>query len=424
MGEAGTSGPDGASRARVRLMRIAFVTGSVAPGRDGVGDYSRNLAAACIRAGHPCVMVALHDHDAANGAECIQRVRGVPVPVLRLAPTEPWPERVARARTWLERTAPDWVSWQFVPYAFQPRGLVAGLVGALAAAAPPARTHVMVHETWIGAHRASTLKHRVVGALQRRGVVRLLARLEPAIVHTSNAAYVAMLGAAGIQAEEMALCGNIPFAPRRHVDWLGEQLVRAGLPARSAARAGCWRFGLFGSIPRQWNPDDVLPVLVEAAAAARVTPTVASIGRVGSGESVWSRAQREYAGRVRFAMLGERSAEEVSWFLQDIDAGLATSPWALIGKSGTAAAMVDHGLPVIVSRDDVQFDFPVPAPAEPLLVRPADLARAGLPGAWPRRPARDGVDRLAQRFLAALATADARPMPTSRGDVGTRDGRG
>lgn len=407
-------------------MRIAFVTGSLAPGRDGVGDYSRDLAAACVRAGHACVAVALHDHDAAGASECVQHARGTPVPVLRLASTRPWPQRAAQARAWLDRFEPDRVSWQFVAYAFQPRGLVARLGAALAAAAPPARTHVMVHETWIGGHRASPLKHRLMGVLQRRGIVKLFDRLQPAVVHTSNAAYVAMLGSTGIHAGVLPLCGSIPVAPRRHVDWLGDQLVGAGVPPGSATRAAAWRFGLFGTIPPQWNPDDVLPVLAEAAAATRVTPILASVGRLGPGERVWSRARHQYADRFRFATLGERSAEEVSWFLQDIDAGLATSPWTLIGKSATTAAMIDHGLPVIVSRDDVQFDFAVPAPDEPLLVRPADLARAGMPGAWPRRPARDGVDRLAQSFLEALATGDARAMPARRGDVDvdTRDRHG
>lgn len=32
--------------------------------------------------------------------------------------------------------------------------------------------------------------------------------------------------------------------------------------------------------------------------------------------------------------------------------GIATTPWSLIDKSSTTAAMLDHGLPVIVTRDN------------------------------------------------------------------------
>jgi hypothetical protein len=53
--------------------------------------------------------------------------------------------------------------------------------------------------------------------------------------------------------------------------------------------------------------------------------------------------------------LGKQPANRVSEFLQEADFGIATSPWELIGKSGTVASMLEHGLPVIVNRDDVHF---------------------------------------------------------------------
>lgn len=34
-------------------MRLAFICVSLEPGRDGVGDYTRSLAAECIRQGRP-----------------------------------------------------------------------------------------------------------------------------------------------------------------------------------------------------------------------------------------------------------------------------------------------------------------------------------------------------------------------------------
>jgi hypothetical protein len=50
--------------------------------------------------------------------------------------------------------------------------------------------------------------------------------------------------------------------------------------------------------------------------------------------------------------LGPRSLAEISQFLNTVDFGIATSPLGLIGKSGTAAAMLEHDLPVIVNRED------------------------------------------------------------------------
>jgi hypothetical protein len=50
--------------------------------------------------------------------------------------------------------------------------------------------------------------------------------------------------------------------------------------------------------------------------------------------------------------LGEQPAARLSELFNTADFGIATTPLALIGKSATVAAMFDHGLPVVVNRDD------------------------------------------------------------------------
>jgi hypothetical protein len=54
----------------------------------------------------------------------------------------------------------------------------------------------------------------------------------------------------------------------------------------------------------------------------------------------------------RFLQLGEQDSEAVSRLLQSADFGVATTPSSLFGKSGSFAAMVSHGLPVIAPRFD------------------------------------------------------------------------
>src|ERR1043166_8574031 len=51
------------------LMRIAFLCSSADPGRDGVGDYTRMLASECVRKGHECCIVALHERHVAAPLE-------------------------------------------------------------------------------------------------------------------------------------------------------------------------------------------------------------------------------------------------------------------------------------------------------------------------------------------------------------------
>jgi hypothetical protein len=47
---------------------------------------------------------------------------------------------------------------------------------------------------------------------------------------------------------------------------------------------------------------------------------------------------------------GELPTVLISSYLQSADFGIATSPLSLIQKSGSVAAMLEHGLPVVVSR--------------------------------------------------------------------------
>ena len=102
-------------------MRLAFIHSCLEPARDGVGDYTRLLAAECARQGHPTCILALND-PFATAAE----LEG-PIPELRLGPSLPWPERLRLARAFLDRFRPDRLSVQFVCYGWHPKGIAFGI---------------------------------------------------------------------------------------------------------------------------------------------------------------------------------------------------------------------------------------------------------------------------------------------------------
>ena len=78
---------------------------------------------------------------------------------------------------------------------------------------------------------------------------------------------------------------------------------------------------------------------------------MASIGRLGN-EKTWDNIAIEYSNRFSFLKFGEQSVEKVSQYLRFVDFGIAASPYGLIGKSSAVASMTEHGLPVVVNRDD------------------------------------------------------------------------
>jgi hypothetical protein len=53
--------------------------------------------------------------------------------------------------------------------------------------------------------------------------------------------------------------------------------------------------------------------------------------------------------------IGELQEARVSNCLSEMDFGISTTPLSLLGKSGSVAAMWEHGLPVIVTRLEQAF---------------------------------------------------------------------
>jgi hypothetical protein len=386
-------------------MKIAFLISSLEPGRDGVGDYTRMLAQECVRQGHPGQVIALHDRHLMAGTREKGGMANGAIAELRLSAASPWPVRIAAAQRTLDAFEPDWVSLQLVPYGFHDRGIVRDLwryLPSLTARAP--RAHVMFHEIWIGSAARSACKERLLGSVQRRYVCRLYRQLQPAMAHTSNRAYRAVLDRFALQTRLMPLFGNIPICDGNGDAWLFPELQAAGLPIGAANRDDFWLFGFFGSLYPNWPPEPLLAALQRALERVGRRGALISIGGLRAGEALWEAMARAYSDRFCFLKLGMQSVERVSQCLHSLDFGISATPYSLIGKSSTVAAMRDHGLPVIVNRDDVQFETALSSSSEEeaLLHRLDDCLEERLVAGIPRLPACPRLPAVAGQFLRDL----------------------
>lgn len=383
-------------------MRLAFLCSGLEPGRDGVGDYTRLLAAECVRQGHEVFLVALNDKASGGGGRQVQDSEGIAIPCLRCGPASPWSERFEAARAALAAFAPDWVSLQFVPYGFQPKGIPWKLARALEPVIAGRPLQIMFHELWIGFGARAPWKERLVGAVQRRCIFGLIRRLRPGAVHTSNATYAALLKAGGVTAMELPIFGNIPMAPE--AEPVPEALSRAGAPLDPAERSR-WLVGLFfGTLHPEWEPEPLLGRLLNAAEKSGRRLCLVSAGRMGaSGEAIWNGMGN---GRLLKIRCGELPAGQISALLRAADFGVAVSPWCLMGKSGSAAAMLDHGLPIVFTRDEGA------PPAEALpegFYRNDEALEARVAAGLPKRLPRRRLGEICARFLASLPVASHRP---------------
>jgi hypothetical protein len=354
-------------------LKIAFITSSLEPGRDGVGDYTTGFADELRQLGHDVVVIAIRDKFVNETISAARQVAGGSFEILRLPSTLPYPEGIRRARQQLDRFNPEWVSLQFVSYTFHPKGLVYGLSKKLAPLFKGRKLHVMFHELWRGAQREAGIKERLVGVAQKYFIISFTSRASPLKMHTSNLAYQSLLGKCGINADILPLFGNIPIGENPS-GWMEAELNKVGVT--NFNRNKFCVLGIFGNIPPEWVAKDFLVTIGEVVIKAGRQLLLLTIGAHSvEAEKRLFEAERNLSGRIKIVSFGNQSQAHISEFLQNVDFGVATAPWCLLGKSGTVAAMLEHGLPVLVFRDDV--DLNVMEPGGPQFIK--------MQGGWDRK---------------------------------------
>lgn len=306
-----------------------------------MGDYSLLLAEACRGKGIACTTLGLHDPDVDNRMQKSDS--------LRLSPTLPWRQRLHEARDWIEHWDPSWVSLQFVPYAFHHRGLFRDFLNVFPQVAGGRKLQIMFHEIWIGEFQGAPWTQRACGTLQKRLVRKLLKRTRPDIINHSCAGSEVRLGKAGIQSTHLPIFGNIPLVQTRNQAGFLELLKKACLEIFPEDRENWWILGFFGSIHQDWQVETSLAPILAAAKQLGKKVAVLSLGRLGKAVMKWEEITQFRQTEVTWAKIGELEAENMSNALLNLDYGLTSTPWDLVGKSGAIAAMVEHGIPVFVS---------------------------------------------------------------------------
>ena len=386
-------------------MNIAFIVSSAEPGKDGIGDYTLSLAAALRGLGHPVLVIGLNDRWLADQGVAVSTENSDGVLLERCPPGLPYAERIQRACARLKDFRADWVSFQMACYAYHRKGILFGFnrhLRQLAAACE--NWQVTFHELWIG---GTSWKNRIVGALQRSSIKGAIRILRPKVCQTSAPVFRAMLKTIGIDAAVMPLAGSIPVNPDPGLDWFLEALGEPGAAVSAEIRKEHLAGGFFGALYPNWEPEPFFSSLRTVSAKTGQKVSIFSAGRMGvDGEAIWNRLAPAYPD-FHFHKLGTLPVERVSQYLQNLDFGIATTPWLAIAKSSATAAMLDHGLPVMVTRNDVQphLRVEIDPPSDPLLILadkdPSDRILAGLPRRVPKHSARDLAEECARRMEAA-----------------------
>ena len=312
-------------------MKIVFICGSLEPGRDGVGDYVRQLAGELLRQGNQVAGVALNDKYTEQEICFIQTLNQDELPILRIPATWPTNRRFQRAQQWVEKFQPAWISLQFVPYAFQSKGLPLLLSWHLRDLIRGRHVHLMVHEAWVGTEDDTGLKRRLLAWLQKTVVKKTISGLRPSVIHTHLPIYRTRLQNLGWNALPLPLFSNIPIVP--------------SLP--QVDESNVFRIGIFSQADTSGPFIVFLASLAQYLAHCNRHCQVLLIGGAPTKMHALTtilEALPHLQGQIHYT--GFLTPTQLSITLQTCHLGLTPIPQHGLGKSGTVAAFIAHGIPV------------------------------------------------------------------------------
>jgi hypothetical protein len=317
-------------------MKVIFICGSAQPQRCGVGDYSRRIAGELIRQGNQASIISLMDADILTSVVETQMDVTTSVTVFRLPYLNGYKHNCIEAKPFLENFNPDWVSLQYVPFSFHPKGLPIGLSNHLKLLTGGRHFQIMFHELWVGINGSTDVKMKVWGKMQLELILSLIKHLKPDIVHTQTPLYQTMLLHYGIHARLLPLFSNIPLETNKSNIYEG----KPGLKKEEVIS-----LVLFGSIHKNVLVQQFASELKSYSVKISKKIKLVILGRSGKEAERWSDEFRNLNMEVDSA--GEQSDINISKILGEADYGITTSAFDILEKSGSVAAMVEHGLNII-----------------------------------------------------------------------------
>lgn len=308
-------------------MTFLFICGSAQPGKDGVGDYTRRLCGNLSSKGHKTIIVALCNNHSKLFFNERQEIEGNEILVYHIPVYSSVKQRFIWCQSILNEFQPDWISLQFVPYSFNPKGLPFWLPSFLKKLRGDYKWHIMFHELWIGMDTESSLKHKCIGRVQQLIVKKIVTNTNPTIIATQIKLYQFFLNCHKIKAELLPICGNIPVKTEKKETLLFTQFV------------------LFGTIHRGAPFSDFVEDLFKNSKSFNKPLKFVFVGKNGIELDNYLKVLEDY--HICYDVLGIQSEKAISQVLINSDFGLSTTPYFQTEKSGVYAAYKEHKLSTI-----------------------------------------------------------------------------
>ncbi len=339
-----------------KKLKLVFLVGCLEPGADGVGDYTYTLAAHLCKKGHTCLLIALKDTFVLKKSVQQSAHSYLSLSCIRFRDIL---EHKADFEAAIQAFQPDYISLQFVPYAFHKKGLPFFLSPLLQSLAQTYPFHIMMHELWIGFEPGAPLKHKCLGYIQKWCTQDILTKIKPIGIHTHSSLYKYHLSQIYSNVALLPLFSPIQkncIPPVHHS--LETLLQNKCHPLPLKHKGSLWVFSLFGTLHPEWPPEPLLPLLLELARKHHKGILILHFGHIGRGERLWQALLKRYEPECNFLKLGPLTTAEIARVLHNTHFGIATSPLHLLEKSSSALTFLEWGCPLIVNRIEKDVKLP------------------------------------------------------------------
>lgn len=303
-------------------MKILFICGSLEPGKNGVGDYTRRLGVELIRLGHQIIIISLYDNHIQNDTDDVQYLDNTPIQTFRIGRQTNNQTRFSEAKQRINVWDPDWISLQFVPFSYNEKGFPWKLSNQLQKIGQKRRWHIMFHELWIGMDTDSSFLHICWGKVQQLIIKKVIKDLDPVCIHTNTSLYKAYLKKLGFNAKLLKLFGNI------------KNFKRENKP-----NGNLINIAVFGGIHHSAKIYEFSQWLIKNN---KFSYQFHFLGNNGEEQVKWIKILEEH--KIAYRIHGWLPENGISTALSSCHWSVSSTPYQLIEKSGAVATMLEHNI--------------------------------------------------------------------------------
>lgn len=310
------------------MKKILFITNNFPPISDGVGDYTYKLACALVSEGFEVSILCSNKISIINNNYVFKKDNITVYPII-----DSW-NRIEAEKGFkiFSNLKFDLISLQYVPFAFHKKGLPFFLSKNLKTLFPKSKWHIMFHELWVGMEDGAKTKSQLHGLIQQRIIKRMINVLKPNLINTHTLLYKYQLEKLGYKPLILPLFSNIIKSQNKNLNKNTNKII----------------FSIFGTIHSGAPIDAFINDTILIFNNKNIPLTnlyFVFIGNCGTSLSDWLKVLKQK--NIEYKVTGKISQEEISKFLLNSNYGITTTPYLLVEKSGTVAAMLQHNLNVI-----------------------------------------------------------------------------